>query len=309
MAFRFASIERLPESPSIHTTKGSLVHRVLELLFMHPAGARTIATATTCFRQAVDEYAVDPEFTLLHLDDAQQQAFVDDAWTLVEAYFRMEDPTAIREIGIELRLEAQVGPLALRGIIDRLELDDEGGLIVTDYKTGSAPGLKYEQGRLAGVHFYSFLCEEVLGRRPSAIRLMYLRTGVTITAIPSAQSVKFINTRPRRCGRQVERACTTGNFLPRQGPLCASCSFQQWCPGLRRRSRVGRRRGAVASRPTRRVSALESFDKWGDAQLERLRGNPVRRHGFPGCQRPGRLQRDLAPRQHGPHHHAAVVSA
>ncbi|HEY5424670.1 MAG TPA: PD-(D/E)XK nuclease family protein [Ilumatobacteraceae bacterium] len=232
MAFRFASIERLPESPSIHTTKGSLVHRVLELLFMHPAGARTIATATTCFRQAVDEYAVDPEFTLLHLDDAQQQAFVDDAWTLVEAYFRMEDPTAIREIGIELRLEAQVGPLALRGIIDRLELDDEGGLIVTDYKTGSAPGLKYEQGRLAGVHFYSFLCEEVLGRRPSAIRLMYLRTGVTITAIPSAQSVKFINTRTTAVWKAVERACTTGNFLPRQGPLCASCSFQQWCPAF-----------------------------------------------------------------------------
>jgi len=35
MAFRFASIERLPESPSPHTTKGSMVHRVLELLFAH----------------------------------------------------------------------------------------------------------------------------------------------------------------------------------------------------------------------------------------------------------------------------------
>ncbi|MEP7046772.1 MAG: PD-(D/E)XK nuclease family protein [Ilumatobacteraceae bacterium] len=232
MAFRFASIERLPESPGPHTTKGSLVHRVLELLFVRPAAQRTIGTAQVCFRQAVDEYSVDPEFTMLHLDASQQQAFVDDAWTLVEAYFRMEDPTSIREIGIELRLEAQVGSLALRGIIDRLELDADGGLIVTDYKTGRAPGLKYEQSRLAGVHFYSFLCEQVLGVRPSAIRLMYLRTGETITALPSAQSVKFITTRATAVWQAVERACISGNFLPRQGPLCASCSFQKWCPAF-----------------------------------------------------------------------------
>ena len=34
MAFRFASIERLPEAPQAHLTKGSLVHRALELLWV-----------------------------------------------------------------------------------------------------------------------------------------------------------------------------------------------------------------------------------------------------------------------------------
>ena len=34
LAFRFASIEKLPEPPRPHTTKGSLVHRALELLFV-----------------------------------------------------------------------------------------------------------------------------------------------------------------------------------------------------------------------------------------------------------------------------------
>jgi putative RecB family exonuclease len=232
LAFRFASIEHLPETPSAHTTKGSLVHRALELLFTHSAAVRTIDMARICFGRAVDEFAVDPEFTLLNLDDAQRDAFVADAWSLVECYFAMEDPTRVHEIGLELRLEAQVGSLALRGIIDRLELDEAGGLVVTDYKTGSAPSLRYEQGRLAGVHFYSFLCEQVLGRRPAAIRLMYLRSGETITAIPSAQSVRFITTRTTAVWKAVERACTTGTFLPRQGPLCASCSFRQWCPAF-----------------------------------------------------------------------------
>ena len=232
MAFRFASIERIPELPSVHTTKGSLVHRALELLFTLPNAQRTTAAAEAAYEQAVVEYRVDPEFTLLDLDPAAEEAFIADGRSLVHAYLRMEDPTAVRDIGLELRLEAQAGSLTLRGIIDRLELDTEGNLIVTDYKTGRAPGMRYEQGRLAGVHFYSFLCEEVLGRRPAAIRLMYLRSGETITAVPSAQSVKFITTRTTAVWKAVEKACQTGDFRPRPGALCGSCSFQPWCPSF-----------------------------------------------------------------------------
>jgi putative RecB family exonuclease len=232
MAFRFASIERIPEPPSMHATKGSLVHRVLELLFVNPQHCRTMADALLAHHQACAEYRSDPEFTLLHLDADDQDAFFADAWTLVEAYFRMEDPGAIREIGIELRLEAQVGSLSLRGIIDRLELDGDGRLVVTDYKTGRPPGLRYEQSRLSGVHFYSFLCEQVLGQRPAAIRLMYLRDGETITAIPSEQSVRFISTRTNAVWKAVERACLTDSFQPRPGGLCKTCAYQPWCPAF-----------------------------------------------------------------------------
>ena len=234
MAFRFASIEKLPEPPSIHATKGSMVHRVLELLFMRPAAQRTLPNAQPAYEQAMAEYQLDPEFTLLALGAAEHQAFFEDAWSLVEAYFRMEDPTQIREIGLEIRLEAQVGSLSLRGIIDRLELDNEGGLVVTDYKTGRAPGPQYQQKSLGGVHFYSLLCEQVLGQRPSSIRLMYLRTGETITATPSAQSVRFITTRTEAVWKAVERACISEEnaFQPRVGPLCKTCAFKPWCPAF-----------------------------------------------------------------------------
>ncbi len=232
MAFRFASIEKLREPPSAHMTKGSMVHRVLELLYMQPATERTLHTASPAFDQAVAEYRLDSEFTMLGLNETQEQAFFADCWSLTQAYFAMEDPATVREIGLELRLEAQVGDLTLRGIIDRLELDANGGLVVTDYKTGRAPGLKYEQSRLSGVHFYSFLCEAVFGQRPVAIRLMYLRTGETITATPSAQSVKFITTRTTAVWKAVEKACQTGDFRPKPGAFCTSCAYQPWCPAF-----------------------------------------------------------------------------
>jgi len=232
MAFRFASIEKLSEPPSVHLTKGSLVHRALEVLFMQPEADRSAAQAAVAFQQAVAEYRTDPEFTLLHLTDEQQQAFVADSWSLVEAYLAMEDPSAVRAIGLEIRLEAKVGDLTLRGIIDRLELDGEGRLVVTDYKTGRAPSAKYQQSRLSGVHFYSFLCQQVLGQRPAAIRLMYLRSGEVITATPSEQSVRYLTTRTTAVWKAVEKACLTGEFQPRQGPLCNSCAFQPWCPAF-----------------------------------------------------------------------------
>lgn len=231
LAFRFANIDKLPEAPSPHTTKGSLVHRALELLFTRPAAERDAAAALAALDEAIAEYRTDPEFVDLHLDDAATDEFLADARRLVEGYLAMEDPTRVHDIGLELRLEAPAGSLILRGIIDRLDLDDETGeLVVTDYKTGRAPSVRQEQQRLSGVHFYSFLCEHVLGKRPARIRLMYLRSGEVIEAVPSAQSVRFITTRTKAVWQAVERAIANDDFRPRTGPLCSFCAFQRWCP-------------------------------------------------------------------------------
>ena len=128
LAFRFASIEKLPEPPSIHATKGSLVHRALELLFCLPPVERTEVAAIDALAKAVAEYRSDPEFTELELDEEAEATFLADTDRLVRRYLEMEDPATVHEIGLELRLEAAVGPLTLRGIIDRLELDGDGEL-------------------------------------------------------------------------------------------------------------------------------------------------------------------------------------
>ena len=232
LAFRFASIEKLPEPPSIYATKGSLVHRALELLFVEDAADRTLEAALSALDRAVTEFQTDPEFTLLGLSAEAEATFVDEAERLVRRYFTMEDPRAIREIGIELRLEVEVGALTLRGIIDRLELNDAGELIVTDYKTGRPPFASREQQRLGGVHFYAYLCQRLFGRRPAAVQLMYLSTVETIVARPTEQSVAFLPRRTLAVFSAVEKACVSGDFRPRTSALCGSCAFQRWCPAF-----------------------------------------------------------------------------
>ncbi len=230
MQFRFSSIQKLPEPPGVATTKGTIGHRALELLFVRRAADRTPEALTTDMATALHEYRTHPDYLGLRLEGAVVDKFDRDCHALVDKYFAMEDPTTVREIGLELWMEASVGHLTLRGIIDRLELDADGELVVTDYKTGRAPSGNFEQKSLAGVHFYSFLCEAVFGKRPAKVRLMYLASGETIETVPSAQSVKFITTRTTAVWSAVERACTTGDFRPRKSKLCDWCSFQPWCP-------------------------------------------------------------------------------
>ena len=232
LAFRFSNIDRLPEPPSPSATKGTLVHRALELLFCQPAHTRTVPTALECLDRARVEMATDHEFVGLELDAEAAAQFAADAEVLVRRYFTLEDPTTVHPIGLELRLEVKVGSLTLRGVIDRLELDADGGLVVTDYKSGKVPGVMHEQSRLGGVHFYAFLCERVLGQRPARIQLLYLSEPVAIVAEPSAQSIRGLEQRTSAIWKAVERACANDDFRPRPSPLCNWCSFQDYCPSF-----------------------------------------------------------------------------
>ncbi len=230
LAFRFSAIERLPDPPSVATTRGSAVHRALELLFERPAADRTASALDDCVAAALREYRALPEFVDLELDRDAAAAFDRECSELAANYLRLEDPRRVHAIGLELKLEAPVGDLTLRGIIDRLDLDDDGELVVTDYKTGRAPSPNWERKSLSGVHFYAFLCESVFGRRPSAIRLVYLKSGEIITATPSAQSTRFMTTRTTAVWNAVATACERDDFRPRVGALCNYCAYQQWCP-------------------------------------------------------------------------------
>lgn len=230
LAFRFSAIDRLPEPPSLPATRGSIVHLALEHLFEREPVDRTLEAALTDLEGAFEEMAHDPELVDLELDDAGHAQLRADARRLVENYFQLEDPTQVVPIGIELRLEAKVGDLRLRGIIDRLELDDDGGLVVTDYKSGRSPGQAHQQGRLGGVAFYSLLCEELFGVRPSRVQLLYLADTTVISTEPTEQSTRGLRNKVGALWQAVERACERDDFRPRPGPLCNWCAFQAYCP-------------------------------------------------------------------------------
>ncbi len=232
LAFRFSAIDHLPEPPSVAATRGSLVHAALERLFCLDAPERTHARALVCLEEAIEGFRAHPEYAGLELDEEAEALFHEEARALLERYFRLEDPTTITPIGIELKLEVEVGGVRLRGIIDRLELDADGELVVTDYKTGKAPGERQEQQRLSGVAFYSLLCERLFGKRPARVQLLYLADPLAIISVPNDQSTRGVERRLAAIWTAVERACEREDFRPNPGRLCDWCGFKAYCPSF-----------------------------------------------------------------------------
>lgn len=232
LAYRFAYVDRLPEPPSPAASKGTLVHRALELLMCRPPAERTVEAALADLARAHEELADDPDLAGLDLTPEEWERFHADAEALVRRYFELEDPTRVHPIGLELKLAVQLGRVTVRGIIDRLELDGDGELVVTDYKTGVVPSERYEQARLGGVHLYALLCERMLGRRPARVQLLYLSKPEAIIATPSERSIAGVERRTAAVWSAIERACATEDFRPSPGRLCDWCSFRAYCPAF-----------------------------------------------------------------------------
>ncbi|HMG43205.1 MAG TPA: PD-(D/E)XK nuclease family protein [Acidimicrobiales bacterium] len=230
LAFRFSAIDRLPEPPAPWSTKGTLVHTTLERLHVLPAASRTVDAALGLLGEAASDMADDPDYAELGLDEAAAAEFQADAAELVRRYFQLEDPQRIEAIGLELMMDVEIDGVRLRGIIDRLELDADGELVVTDYKTGSVPSENFERKRLSGVHIYSLLCEELLGRRPARVQLLYVRQPVAIITTPTDQTTRGTRRSLSAVWQAVERACEREDFRPRPSRLCDYCAFKEYCP-------------------------------------------------------------------------------
>jgi putative RecB family exonuclease len=222
LAFRFSVLDGLPEPPTIPQAKGTLVHRALELLYGLPAEERTEVRALELLEPATADVLGEGEYAELVMTDAERATMLADARRQVGNLFDLENPKAVQPEGLELMLEAQLDGVRLRGIIDRLERDADGRLVVTDYKTGRVPGERWEHGKLGGVHFYAWLCEQVLGERPAKVQLYYLAQPLSIEAAPTEQSVRGHVVRSGAVWRAIVQACE----------LCSWCSFQEQCPAF-----------------------------------------------------------------------------
>jgi putative RecB family exonuclease len=233
LAFRLSAIEHLPEPPSPHAAKGTLLHRALELLMWEDEGpGRTMTAALEKLDRAIPEVLDGAEFGGLTFDGSERDEFIADAERLLRNYFDLEDPRRVRVLGTELRLSVEIGTLRLSGIIDRLDLDPDGGLVVTDYKTGRAPSVQHEQSRLGGVQFYAFLCEQFFGKRPSRVQLLHLREPLAISTVPSDQSIRGLRQQIVAVWSAVEQACAREDFRPKPGWLCDHCAFHEYCPAV-----------------------------------------------------------------------------
>jgi len=230
LQFRFASIQGLPQPPGFHAVKGNIVHRALELLLGLAPLERTRDAARDAMATSRNEYEPKYDFVGLQLNELAARDFWADCERLVDAYFDLEDPTTLDNVELELWVEAPLGTFNVRGYVDRLERAPDGGLVITDYKTGRAPRENDVSGKMRQLEMYAYMVRALRGELPARMRLMYLKDKVVLEQQPTESSMKFLEKRTIALFDAIERACTNGTFPTRRSGLCNFCNFKPWCP-------------------------------------------------------------------------------
>ncbi len=230
LQFRFQNIQKLPQPPGTAAVKGNVVHRALELLFGLEAPGRTPQAAHQFLAQAKTEFEPTYDITGLNLSETEATKFWAECTVLVDKYLQMEDPRTINNIDVELWVSAPLQGFLLRGFIDRVERDANGGIVISDYKTGKAPRANDVDNKMAQLHMYAYMLNEMRGEMPASIQLMYIKDGVRHTRTPTEQTMRFVVTRANALYKAIEKACTTAKFPTNKSNLCFYCNFQRWCP-------------------------------------------------------------------------------
>lgn len=228
--FKFRKIEGLIEPISGAAARGSLVHAVLERIFQEPPLSRTPDRATELLNLLWTEVRTDPEIRPTGMEVTDEGPWLTQARSLLGNYFKLEDPRGLRANRLEWWVEYELPEIQLRGIIDRLEIREDGSWILTDYKTGRIPGESRELAAFFGLRFYALVCWRAFGVIPAEIRLVYLSDPAVLTLNPHEQMLVAFERQIMALGTAIHRAVEKDDWRTRPSPYCMSCAFHDRCP-------------------------------------------------------------------------------
>ncbi|MGQ4598472.1 PD-(D/E)XK nuclease family protein [Nocardia sp. R6R-6] len=231
LKYRLRAIDRIPEQPSRHMVRGTVVHAALEDLYGLPAAERRPERADGLVTAAWARVRAErPEVAELIVDE-ERDAFLNEARALVRRYYLLEDPTRFDPESREAHVEVELDDGALlRGFVDRIDVAPSGALRVVDYKTGRAPGPMQETKALLQLKFYALVVLRTRGVVPAQLRLIYLADAQILTYTPDEQELLRFERTLSALWAAILAAGRTGDFQPNTSLLCSYCDYKPLCP-------------------------------------------------------------------------------
>lgn len=236
--YKFKSIDRIPTEPTIYQARGTTVHLALERLFEEPREERTPERLYDLFRQAWSELK-PAEYPELFDSVDDERSWGVESLNMLATYFSIEDPTSFDPEALEMDLLVDVDHMRIRGILDRMEEVVEIGpdgsertaLVITDYKTGKAPGERYANKAFFALKIYALLIRISMGVTPTRIRLLYLNGPTEYTMEITDGQLDAMAKQLAALWGAIENAITTDTWPAKTSALCNWCDFKDTiCP-------------------------------------------------------------------------------
>jgi putative RecB family exonuclease len=232
MKFKFSRIDRISEPPTWSIHIGTFVHEVLEHFYQLDADERTPARAKEMATERWKESDWESQVLALTKPEGGIIDFKRQAIECINNLWKVEDPTVTELVGMEHEVDAMIDGVRMKGYIDRFTFDDEGSVIISDYKTGKVPNPKFksEDDKFFQLITYALMLQEADQEVTSKVQLLYLKFGQTheMTVTPVKLNIArgvIVETK-----ELIDEACASGDFACKVSKLCDWCFFKPQCP-------------------------------------------------------------------------------
>jgi putative RecB family exonuclease len=202
--YKYRSIDRLPQPPSLDAERGTLVHTVLHDLFECIASERTPETAIDLLPSRWQaQLEAKPE--LLDMVSNEKE-WLDRASSLLKVY------------------------VYLHGYVDRLDIAATGEVRIVDYKTGKSPKPGWEEKALFQLRVYALLYWKTTGVLPRLLQLIYLGDGKLVKSNPTLEDLESAEKFLHRTADDIFISIEKDYWPPKPSRLCDWCFFKTICP-------------------------------------------------------------------------------
>jgi putative RecB family exonuclease len=230
LRWKYNKIDKIPDPSGKEALMGNFVHDVLEELYKVEPEGRSKGQAQSLAREMWSEGNWEKRIKPLVPDAEEYRMFRWKAWWCIENLWKIENPEEIEPDGLEYELNGKVSGVQLKGFIDRFTMDEGGGVVISDYKTGKVPRKEYVNERFMQLRIYGTLIDALDIGHTSSLELLYLKDGVKFEVPFSDEDITDTSVYVRSAKDDIDKACTTGDFPAQKSVLCGWCSYKNICP-------------------------------------------------------------------------------
>ena len=228
--FKYANVDKILEPTNEVQAKGTTVHQALEDLFDLPSDERTTEKLHNLFREAWTKVRGNDEHHNLFSSIDEERDWGLEGLKLLNNYMTLEDPRSFEPVERERWVRGTIEDLNLRGILDRMDRNENGELIIVDYKSGNAPLAKYKEPRFFALKLYALLIKEETGEMPVELKLIYLQNSTIHTLKVDNEILEQAKQEILEVWNNIKIAFQNNDFPPIKNALCDWCYYKPICP-------------------------------------------------------------------------------